>query len=354
MPPPARWPTRSAKAGGDVLDVAVVPDGGTHALEAQGKLEVEGRPEVPPECRGALSLARRFQDPLAELVTIDPKALALGPHLHDVHQGRLRMLLDETVEACTAYVGVDPNVASADLLARVPGLPPAGRAFVRAVARRARPPRPQGGPRGRTRRRHRGRGAGRRLPAASERRGSPRPRAAPPDAVRRGGQDGRAGRHRRRHALRRRQCPREVAAPGPGEGGPVPAAPEVRALPDHGRPPRRPAAVRAADPAASRPHARHAAAGPRARGSRHPRDALRRVRRRRSRHGRTDPHAAHRRPPGHRAGHDRADRRGRSGPRARGDSREAAAHAVDASGPRDVRSPRRPRRTPARRPARSQ
>lgn len=109
------------RLGADV-EVVEVPDGGTRSLEAQGPLEVPERPVVPPEHRGALSLARRFQDPLAELVTIDPRALALGPHLGDVHQGLLRTVLDEVVESCVAHVGVDPNHAPAALLARVPGM----------------------------------------------------------------------------------------------------------------------------------------------------------------------------------------------------------------------------------------
>ncbi len=111
----------AARGRDPAIDVTVVPDGGTHVLESQGPLELDERPVVPAECRGALSLGRRFQDPLAELVTIDPKALALGPHLHEVNQGRLRRLLDETVQSCVAYVGIDPNHASVDLLARVPG-----------------------------------------------------------------------------------------------------------------------------------------------------------------------------------------------------------------------------------------
>lgn len=116
---------------GGEIDVTVVSDGGTHALEAQGKLEIADRPEIPPECRGAFSLARRFQDPLRELVTIEPKALALGPHLNDVHQGRLRTALDESLSWCVAYVGVDPNDASEDLLTRVPGFHrQAARAFI--------------------------------------------------------------------------------------------------------------------------------------------------------------------------------------------------------------------------------
>ena len=103
------------------IDVAEIFDGGTRALEAMGPVEFENHLTVGAECRGALSLARRFQDPLSELVTIDPKALALGPHMHDVHQGRLRQTLDQVVESCIAHVGVDPNVASKELLERVPG-----------------------------------------------------------------------------------------------------------------------------------------------------------------------------------------------------------------------------------------
>jgi uncharacterized protein len=106
---------------GEDFVVTEVPDGGTRTLEAMGPVEIEDRPVVPAEARGALSLARRFQDPLAELVRIDPKALALGPHLHDVHQGRLRTMLDQVVESCVAHAGVDPAKADVDLLARMPG-----------------------------------------------------------------------------------------------------------------------------------------------------------------------------------------------------------------------------------------
>lgn len=106
---------------GEEFVVTEVPDGGTRTLEAMGSVEIGDRPVVPAESRGALSLARRFQDPLAELVRIDPKALALGPHLHDVHQGHLRELLDHVIESCVAHAGVDPARAGVDLLARVPG-----------------------------------------------------------------------------------------------------------------------------------------------------------------------------------------------------------------------------------------
>ena len=101
--------------------VSEVADGGTRALESSGPLEYPERPVVPAEARGALSIARRFQDPLSELVSIDAKALGLGPHLHDVHQGRLRAAMREVTESCVAHVGVNPLKASEDLMACVPG-----------------------------------------------------------------------------------------------------------------------------------------------------------------------------------------------------------------------------------------
>lgn len=112
---------QAAEELGGEIEVAEVPDGGTRTLEGQGPLEVPERPVVATEHRGALSLARRFQDPLAELVTIDPRALALGPHIHDVQQGSLRTLFDDVIESCVAHVGVDPNSADVSLLACLPG-----------------------------------------------------------------------------------------------------------------------------------------------------------------------------------------------------------------------------------------
>lgn len=109
------------------LEVIEVADGGTRVLEAMGKLEFDDRPEVAPECRGALSLARRFQDPLQELATIDAKALALGPHIHDVHQGRLRTMIEDVLESSVAFVGPDPSRSNAEVLSHLPG-------FTRAAA----------------------------------------------------------------------------------------------------------------------------------------------------------------------------------------------------------------------------
>jgi protein Tex len=72
--------------------------------------------------RGAVSIARRLQDPLAELVKIDPKAIGVGQYQHDVNQTALARSLDAAVEDCVNSVGVDVNMASAPLLARVAGL----------------------------------------------------------------------------------------------------------------------------------------------------------------------------------------------------------------------------------------
>jgi uncharacterized protein len=69
-----------------------------------------------------VSIARRLQDPLAELVKIDPKSIGVGQYQHDVNQRALARSLDATVEDCVNAVGVDVNTASAPLLARVSGL----------------------------------------------------------------------------------------------------------------------------------------------------------------------------------------------------------------------------------------
>ena len=71
---------------------------------------------------GAISIARRVQDPLAELVKIDPKSIGVGQYQHDVHQPLLRRKLDDVVESCVNHVGVEVNTASAPLLERVAGI----------------------------------------------------------------------------------------------------------------------------------------------------------------------------------------------------------------------------------------
>ena len=79
-------------------------------------------PDMDVSIRGAVSIARRLQDPLAELVKIDPKSIGVGQYQHDVSQSQLARTLDAVVEDCVNAVGVDVNTASAPLLARVSGL----------------------------------------------------------------------------------------------------------------------------------------------------------------------------------------------------------------------------------------
>ncbi|ALV05899.1 Tex family protein [Roseateles depolymerans] len=79
-------------------------------------------PELDVSLRGAVSIARRLQDPLAELVKIDPKSIGVGQYQHDVNQSELARTLDAVVEDCVNSVGVDLNTASAPLLSRVSGL----------------------------------------------------------------------------------------------------------------------------------------------------------------------------------------------------------------------------------------
>ncbi len=79
-------------------------------------------PKLDLTIRGAISIARRLQDPLAELVKIDPKSIGVGQYQHDVDQKLLKKKLGETVESCVNYVGVDLNLASVELLKYVSGL----------------------------------------------------------------------------------------------------------------------------------------------------------------------------------------------------------------------------------------
>lgn len=79
-------------------------------------------PDLDITIRGAVSIARRWQDPLAELVKIDPKSIGVGQYQHDVQQTRLRQTLDEVVESCVNRVGVNLNTASLDLLRYVSGI----------------------------------------------------------------------------------------------------------------------------------------------------------------------------------------------------------------------------------------
>ena len=99
----------------------VVSEAGASVYSAS-ELAAKEFPELDVSLRGAVSIARRLQDPLAELVKIEPKAIGVGQYQHDVNQVKLARALDARVEDCVNAVGVDVNTASAALLARVAGL----------------------------------------------------------------------------------------------------------------------------------------------------------------------------------------------------------------------------------------
>ena len=99
----------------------VVSEAGASVYSASAFAAAEF-PELDVSLRGAVSIARRLQDPLAELVKIEPKAIGVGQYQHDVNQHLLARSLDATVEDCVNAVGVDVNTASVPLLARVSGL----------------------------------------------------------------------------------------------------------------------------------------------------------------------------------------------------------------------------------------
>ena len=106
---------------GGGVQYMVVSEAGASVYSAS-KLAAEEFPQFDVNLRSAVSIARRLQDPLAELVKIDPKAVGVGQYQHDMPQKRLNETLDGVVEDCVNSVGVDLNTASAPLLARVAGL----------------------------------------------------------------------------------------------------------------------------------------------------------------------------------------------------------------------------------------
>jgi protein Tex len=103
------------------LDKVVVSEAGASIYSASEFASKE-LPNMDVSLRGAVSIARRLQDPLAELVKIDPKSIGVGQYQHDVNQSGLARSLDAVVEDCVNGVGVDLNTASAPLLSRVSGL----------------------------------------------------------------------------------------------------------------------------------------------------------------------------------------------------------------------------------------
>lgn len=104
----------------DVMVVSVNESGAS--VYSASEVAREEFPDLDLTIRGAISIGRRLQDPLAELVKIDPKAIGVGQYQHDVHQPLLASKLDEVVVSCVNHVGVELNTASAPLLTRVSGI----------------------------------------------------------------------------------------------------------------------------------------------------------------------------------------------------------------------------------------
>lgn len=103
------------------VDKVVVSEAGASVYSASEYASKE-LPELDVSLRGAVSIARRLQDPLAELVKIDPKSIGVGQYQHDVNQSEMARTLDAVVEDCVNSIGVDLNTASSPLLTRVSGL----------------------------------------------------------------------------------------------------------------------------------------------------------------------------------------------------------------------------------------
>lgn len=103
------------------LTKIVVSEAGASVYSAS-ELAAREFPDLDVTYRGAVSIARRLQDPLAELVKIEPKAIGVGQYQHDVNQSRLSRMLETVIEDCVNAVGVDVNTASAPLLSRIAGL----------------------------------------------------------------------------------------------------------------------------------------------------------------------------------------------------------------------------------------
>jgi protein Tex len=110
-----------AKASDRLVEKVVVSEAGASVYSAS-EFASQEMPDVDVSLRGAASIARRLQDPLAELVKIDPKSIGVGQYQHDVNQSELAKTLEAVVEDCVNSVGVDLNTASVPLLSRVSGL----------------------------------------------------------------------------------------------------------------------------------------------------------------------------------------------------------------------------------------
>ncbi|MDH6099228.1 RNA-binding transcriptional accessory protein [Anabaenopsis sp. FSS-46] len=106
----------------DPKPIKVIVNESGASIYSASKVALEEFPDLDITVRGAISIGRRLQDPLAELVKIDPKSIGVGQYQHDVDQKLLKKKLDETVESCVNYVGVDLNTASKELLTFVSGI----------------------------------------------------------------------------------------------------------------------------------------------------------------------------------------------------------------------------------------
>ncbi|MFO7766316.1 MAG: Tex-like N-terminal domain-containing protein, partial [Pelovirga sp.] len=119
------------KTAGKKLPVVMVSEAGASVYSASD-IAREEFPDLDLTVRGAISIARRLQDPLAELVKVDPKNIGVGQYQHDVSQTALKKALDQVVESCVNYVGVDLNTASWALLGFVSGI---GESLAKAIVR---------------------------------------------------------------------------------------------------------------------------------------------------------------------------------------------------------------------------
>ena len=115
--------TDTLRTSGLQVTKVVVSESGASIYSASEAAARE-YPDLDVTVRGAISIAHRLQDPLAELVKIDPKSIGVGQYQHDVNQTRLRKCLDREVQSCVNSVGVDVNMASAPLLSYVAGIGP--------------------------------------------------------------------------------------------------------------------------------------------------------------------------------------------------------------------------------------
>lgn len=122
---------QTLKAVGLKLPVVMVSEAGASVYSASD-IAREEFPDLDLTVRGAISIARRLQDPLAELVKVDPKSIGVGQYQHDVSQTALKKSLEEVVESCVNYVGVDLNTASWALLSFVSGI---GESLAKAIVR---------------------------------------------------------------------------------------------------------------------------------------------------------------------------------------------------------------------------